>query len=367
MKVAFVHDWLVTYRGGEKVLEALLELYPEAPIFTLFYDPTKMPATITSRSVIYPKWINKFKKVRKMLLPLYPAIIESMPMETYDLIISTSSCVAKGAMTGPTAKHICYIHSPMRYIWDQRNHYLKTLKKIPLLGFLIDTISCKLRLWDVNSNHRVDQFIANSNFVKQRVRKCYNRDAVVIAPPVDIEAFKTNHDSISENRFFLVAGAFVSYKRFDLAIRACEIANVKLVIAGNGPQEKKLKQLAGNNVEFHIAPDRNQWRNLMAQAEGFIFPGIEDFGITAIEALAAGTPLLAYRAGGALDFVIPGKTGLFFDSLEPRMLAEAINNFSKASFDQNYIQKFASKFSQKQFQEQMKNQIHYTLENDSAI
>ena len=132
MKVAFVHDWLVTYRGGEKVLEALLELFPEAPIFTLFYEPSQMPETISSRTVIYPKWLNRLKKIRKLFLPLYPSIIESMPLEDYDLIISTSSCVAKGAIPGPDAKHICYIHSPMRYIWDQRSHYLRPLEKIPL-------------------------------------------------------------------------------------------------------------------------------------------------------------------------------------------------------------------------------------------
>lgn len=362
MKVAFVHDWLVTYRGGEKVLESLLELYPNAPVYTMFYSPKTLPETITKRQVIYPKGVNFFRFSRKLLLPFYPAIIEGMPLEKYDLIISTSSCVAKGAMLGPNAKHICYIHTPMRYIWDQRHHYLHRLRKIPGIRFLVDCMSAQLRIWDISSNHRVDLFITNSSFVRQRVRKYYNRHASVVAPPVNVEQGKDILTAKVKEKYFLAAGAFVPYKRFDLAILACKLAGVKLVIAGDGPQKKKLRQMAGDHVEFHIAPDKEHWQSLMVHAEGFIFPGVEDFGITAIESLAAGTPVVAYRDGGALDFVEPEKTGLFFDRLEPESLADALKKFSKSNFDSQYLRQYASRYAKDIFQDKVKTLIHDTLE-----
>jgi hypothetical protein len=165
VRVAYVHDWLVTYRGGEKVLEALLELYPEAPVYTLFYSPSKMPETISRRTIIVPKALNLFRPIRKALLPLLPAAIESLPLEDYDLVISTSSCVAKGVMVAPHAKHLSYVHSPMRYIWDQRRHYLSGKRGFSIKDFFIHALSQNLRVWDVTSNSRVDRFIANSRFV----------------------------------------------------------------------------------------------------------------------------------------------------------------------------------------------------------
>lgn len=363
MKVAFVHDWLVTYRGGEKVLEAMLELFPDAPIFTLFYDKSQMPESISSRQVYFPKWLNKFKKVRKLFLPFYPSIIESMPLENYDLIISTSSCVAKGAIPGPNAKHLCYIHSPMRYIWDQRSHYIKPFEKVPFLSAIFHSLSSKLRMWDTLSSHRVDKFIANSSFVKDRVYKYYGRDSEVIPPPVDVESFgqEDRLDSSSEP-YYLAAGAFVSYKRFDLAIQACEAAGIKLVVAGSGPDEQSLRKLAGPNTHFVIKPDSSEWRKLMANAKALLFPGIEDFGIVAIEALSAGTPLIAFKGGGALDFLVPNKTGAFFTELDANSLKDALESFDSKQFEGKEMKLFAEQFTKKKFQDRIKNQIEHLTE-----
>lgn len=358
MKVAFVHDWLVTYRGGEKVLEAIIKLYPEAVIFTMFYDPKAMPSSISSRKIIYPQKLNKLRRIRKALLPIYPIIIESFPLEEYDLVISTSSCVAKGVIVGPNSKHLCYIHSPMRYIWDQRSQYFHNLMKIPLVRAIIHASSSLLRLWDVSSSNRVDAFIANSNFVRERIRRYYGRSSEVIHPPVNIEKFRTYKGSKkSRSNYFLVAGAFVSYKRFDLAIEAAKIANKKLIVAGSGPEEKNLRSIAGDSVEFLISPNQEVWTDLMFHADAMIFPGVEDFGIVAIEALSSGTPLIAFRKGGALDFVEPGLTGEFFSELTPESLANSLMNFDSSRYSRYKLHSYVEKFSPDYFSQRIKSQI----------
>jgi len=315
MKVAFVHDWLVTYRGGEKVLDSLIKLYPEAPIYTLFYRPDKMPASIRKRQILVHPLANRLVKVRKALLPFLPAMIESFELTDYDLIISSSSCVAKGVLGGPSTTHLCYLHSPMRYIWDQRQDYLGSLPALPGVSGLAQLMSSWLRQWDVASCPRVDRFIVNSSFVGQRVARYYaRRDVTVIHPPIELERFFLARQSkpVLEESYFLVAGAMVSYKRFDLAISAAKAACKKLVVAGSGPQLGKLKRLAGPEVIFYEAPSNELWDRLMAHAEAFLFCGIEDFGMTAIESLAAGTPVIAAKGGGALDFIEDGKNGRFF-------------------------------------------------------
>ncbi len=358
MKVAFVHDWLVTYRGGERVLEALLELFPEAPVYTLFYDPKKMPKSISDRDIRVDPWLNRLRPLRKLLLPLLPSAIEAMPLEDYDLVISTSSCVAKGVMVGPETRHICYIHSPMRYVWDQRQYYLAPRRQFHPFEFIIHILSKKLRIWDILSNSRVDQFVANSAFVKKRVKRYYGRDAAVIHPPVDVDRFYRPEKSPVQGSYLLAAGAFVSYKRFDLAIDACERLGRKLVIAGSGPEEAKLRRLAGKNTEFIIKPTQDEWVGLFQGADAFLFPGVEDFGITAIEALAAGTPLIALKAGGALDFVIPRQTGVFFEKPQAEDLMQAIQGFRKDEFSKDVLREFARSFHKTVFLEKMRLEIN---------
>ena len=357
MNVAFVHDWLLTYRGGERVLEALLELYPDAPIYTLFYDPKDMPQTIRERRIVTPRGTAWLKPLRKAILPLLPTMMESLPLENHDLIISTSSCVAKGVIPAPHARHLCYIHSPMRYVWDQRSHYASDIPA-PLRP-LWDFFASGLRTWDVASAHRVDTYVANSRFVGQRVKRYYGRESVVIHPPVDPfpETQLTRPKELGPEPYFLVAGAAVPYKRFDLAVAGARAAGKNLVIAGSGPQWSALEREAGPKVKLFKAPDRLVWAALMHHAEALIFPGIEDFGMTAVEAMHQGTPVIALEGGGALDFIQPGLSGVFFRDPTAECLAEVLRGFRREAFSRTAIQGFAQGFSRHVFMEKMRQQI----------
>ncbi|MEN9835008.1 MAG: hypothetical protein RL011_1201 [Pseudomonadota bacterium] len=354
MRVAFVHDWLVTYRGGEKVLTALLELYPEAPIFTLFYDKKAMPPQITDRTVVVPSTLNAVRPLRKLLLPLLPRAIESLQLQQFDLIISTSSCVAKGAIKGPGARHLCYIHSPMRYIWDQQDEYIAGVAHIPGAASAIRALTPRLRQWDISSASRVDRFVANSSFVGERVHRLYARDAAVVHPPIATGRFRP---SPKRGGYYLAAGALVSYKRFDLAVAACREAGKRLIIAGSGPMEKSLRAQAGEAVEFVISPSDEELGRLMAEAEALLFPGVEDFGMIAVEAMAAGTPVIAYGAGGARDFIVPGHTGVFFTEATAEALAQAILGFDREQFGSAALVEYAAGYGQEHFLKRMRAEI----------
>jgi len=362
MRVAYVHDWLVTYRGGEKVLESLLKLYPEAPIYTLFYDPKRMPESIRKRQIVAPKWLKPFTRVRKGLLPLLPAAIESLPLEQYDLVISSSSCVAKGVITAPQAKHLCYLHSPMRYIWDQRHEYLAPLRRLPGAAGLVHLLSSRLRLWDAASSCRADQYLVNSRFIAQRVEKFYGRsDSQVVYPPIELERFFKARQSVrpAAEPYFLAAGAMVSYKRFDLAIAACKELGRKLVVAGGGPLLNQLRERADGSplIEFIESPDNQTWDAWMAHAEALLFCGIEDFGMTAIEALAAGTPVIAADAGGALDFVRPGVNGALFKAGSQADLVETLRRFRPQELALDTPEALRERFSEARFLEEIKTAI----------
>lgn len=350
------------------MLEALLPLFPDAPVFTLFYDPAAMPQSIRSRKIFFPAGLNRLRPVRKALLPFLPAAIESLPLFDFDLLISTSSCVAKGALPGPAASHLCYIHSPMRYVWDQRSEYIERLPRIPGLRALIHRLSADLRQWDVVSAKRVDQFVANSRFVQQRVRRFYGRDAAVVYPPVNVERFLKQARRQGQGDYYLVAGAAVSYKRFDLAIDACRKLGRKLVVAGDGPEWQSLRRRAagGAGVEFVRNPDDATWEGLMGGARALLFPGVEDFGITGVEAIAAGTPVIAQRAGGALDFVAEGISGVYFERPEVEFLVDAMMDFEgRFTADQSAMEAQARKFSTESFQSAMKQEINLLIRNRS--
>jgi glycosyltransferase involved in cell wall biosynthesis len=361
-RVAFVHDWLVTYRGGEKVLEALVQLYPEAPIFTMFYDPKSLPDSLNSRNIIVNPFINRFRKIRKALLPFYPAIVENFELFDYDIVISTSSCVAKGVLVHPNAKHLCYMFSPMRYIWDQRRHYDAEFSSIPGARFFMKLLAPKLRIWDVGSNNGVDEFVAISNFVKSRIKKFYRRDSSIIFPPVEIDALPHEGEKIQNfKEYFVAAGAFVNYKRFDLAIKACINTGKKLVIVGSGPMEASLRRLAGEHCRFVITPTRDHWNELLFGAKAIIFPGTEDFGITPIEALAMKTPIIAHKSGGALDYVVPNKTGEFFMHQNVESLSESLNSFNPHVYDRDYLREYAQQFSTDNFIKQFRARMQEFL------
>ena len=359
-KVAFVHDWLVSYRGGERVLESLCELYPQAPIFTLFYDPAAMPASWRNRDIRTPASLRPRIKLRKFFLPVLPACIESLPTFEFDLLISSSSALAKGALAGPSARHLCYIHSPMRYIWDQRDSYFAALAKIPGSSMLLHLASSRLRIWDTVSAARVDQFVANSNFVRDRVQRYYRRDAEVVHPPVAVDDYASAAaaDPVKEG-YWLVAGAMVSYKRIDLAIEAWAQVGGRLVIAGAGPMLSALKAQVGGRAgcDFVVAPDGPTWSRLLRRAKALIFPGVEDFGIVPVEAMAAGTPVIAFRAGGAQDFLIPGIGGVFFEQASVQALVQAMKNFDSSRFERGALLESAQRFSPQNFQIAMAQQI----------
>ena len=360
MKVALVHDWLDGYRGGERVLEAMMELYPDAPIYTLFYEPDAMPESFRCRTVIFPKRLQWLRPWRKALLPVLPSIMESFGLERYDLVISSSSCVAKGALSAPDAHHICYIHSPMRYIWDQRAHYFGRWHKFAPLAFLYDSLASRLRIWDAATSTRVDHYIANSHFVAKRVKKFYGQNASVLPPPVDCQDFDSPH--VTKLDYCLVAGAFVSYKRFDLAIKACNTLGLPLIVAGSGAEESKLRKIAGPTVKFVIKPSRQEWVELFQKARLLLFPGVEDFGITAIEALAAGTPLIAFRKGGALDFVNEGVTGEFFNEESVESLCQALEVFDDKRFSRQTLQDYARSYSKECFKNKLKQLIQQEIQ-----
>ena len=363
VKTALVHDWLVTWRGGEKVLLELARLYPDAPIYTLFLDRDCLPDELKRRDIRVLKGLNRWRRFRKALLPILPWAIESIDLSEYDLIISTSSCVAKGARKRSQAKHLCYIHSPMRYAWDQKREYFGRLLDLPLVGRVLEFGLERLRRWDVSSARGVDLFIANSNFVAGRVKAYYGRDAVVIHPPIDLGGFPLNESAKGENRaYWLAAGALVSYKRFDLAIEAAEAAGMKLIVAGAGPEEGKLRSLGGIHTEFRISPPQSEWVSLLRNARALVFPGVEDFGMIAIEAMSCGTPVIASKAGGALDFIVEGKTGTFFEPGSKSSLESALRNFHGPSYDPAQISEYALGYSLESFKVKVMDQIKKLME-----
>lgn len=367
VRVAYVHDWLVTYRGGEKVLAALLELYPKAPLFTLFYDPKAMPSVISRREIHCPKLTQPLRPFRKALLPVLPRLIESFRLDDFDLIISTSSCVAKGARKAKSAKHICYLHSPMRYIWDQQAEYLQGVAHLPGAHWIIRSMTPRLRAWDIASStpDRIDRFIANSSFVRERARKFYGRDTSIIHPPVELERFSVATPLTRRNGYLLAAGALVSYKRFDLAIAACAKLRRKLVIAGSGPMETALRRLAattpGADVIFEIQPDDPRLVTLLQGADALLFPGVEDFGMIAIESMACGTPVIAFAGGGARDFIKPGETGMFFHESNAESLSECLENFLPRAFDAEHLNQYATRYNRESFLTQFREEIAKAL------
>ena len=326
MKVAIVHYWLVNMRGGEKVLKALLELFPGADIFTHVYDPDSMPADITSHNV-HTSYIQKLpfaKRMYQKYMPLMPNALCDFNLQDYDLVISSESGPAKGVVPNPDAYHICYCHSPMRYLWDMYHEYFR--KANYLTRFFMKRFIPGLRVWDVNSANMVDLFIANSDYVAKRIRRYYNREAAVVYPPVDIDKF------ISVERrpkdFYLFFGQLAGYKRADAAIEACIACGRKLVVAGAGAKAAERRKYEKNGaVTFTGRISDEKVRELYASARALLFPGIEDFGIIPVEANAAGCPVIAFRKGGVLDTVKENVTGLFFDEQTPASLIRAIEQF----------------------------------------
>jgi glycosyltransferase involved in cell wall biosynthesis len=355
-KVAIVHYWLLSMRGGEKVLEALCELYPDAHIYTHVYDPAALPPSLTSRS-IRTTFIQKLPLARRLYqkyLPLMPLALEELDLSGYDLVISCESGPAKGVITRPDALHICYCHTPMRYLWDQ--YYLYRRNAGWLTRLLMPLLVHRLRIWDVTSAARVDHFIANSTAVQARIRKFYRRDSVCIAPPCDVDAFAPD---AQRGDYYLYVGQLVAYKRVDLAIQAANRLGRPLLIIGEGEERARLEQIAGPTVRFLGKAPFALLKEHYARCRALIFPGEEDFGIVPVEAMASGRPVIAYQRGGALDTVVDGVTGVYFPEQSVESLAAAIGQYERAEaqFDAARIVRHARGFDKQVFLQRMREQI----------
>ena len=364
MKVAIIHYWLINYRGGEKVIEALLEMFPDADIFTHVYDPASMPQSINSHK-IYTSYINKFpfaKKLYQKYMPFMPKALSEFNLQDYDLIISSESGPAKGVIPNPDAFHICYCHSPMRYLWDMYHEYFNNTGF--LSKFFMKKLIPGLRQWDISSSNLVDAFIANSNYVSKRIKRYYNRDCHIVFPPVDIEKFintERKHPSSKVDEYYLFFGQLTGYKRADLAIEACIASGRKLVVAGSGMKNKDLKKYAKNGIiSFTGKISDEKIIELYAGAKALLFPGIEDFGIVPVEANATGCPVIAYRKGGALDSIKEGVTGLFFDKQNVSSLVKAMDEFEaiEDSFQNRSVYNaHVEQFSRESFKEKINSII----------
>ncbi len=355
MKVALVHDWITARRGGEKVLESLCRVFPQADVFTLFYQPEKAGAVaenlkghrITTSPLARLPGAGRFYR---NLLPLLPAAIESFDLRGYDLVVSSSHCVAKGARVPPGAPHICYCHTPMRYVWDTADDYFRFGRFRRLRKAALEAMKERLREWDRRSSGGVTHFLANSENVRQRILRAYGREATVLYPPVDTDFFTPGPDD-SGGGYLLIVSALEPYKRVDLAVRAIGRTGKRLVVAGTGSQQRALGRMAAPGVEFTGWVGDERLRELYRGCRAVLFPGLEDFGIVPVEAQACGKPVVAYGAGGALETVLPGRTVLFFAEQTEESLTAAVAALDHLAFDRDAARANSLRFSRIRFEE----------------
>ena len=377
MKIAIVHDWLTGMRGGEKCLEVLCKLYPSADLFTLLHIPGKVSAVIESHR-IRTSFIQNLpfaESKYRYYLPLMPFAIERFNLKGYDLILSSSHCVAKSIKPGTQSLHICYCHTPMRYIWDQFDQYFGGANCNGLTTAVMRSLRPWLQRWDVRTSRRVNNFIANSRHVQKRIKKYYGQEAKIIHPPVDT-GFFTPQRNEEKADFFLIVSAFAPYKRIDIAVDAFNKLGLPFRVIGEGQDARRLKEMAKDNIRFEGWLDNSEIRSHFSRCRAFIFCGEEDFGITLLEAQAMGRPVIALGRGGALETVIPDSqswkpeteieksataqpTGVFFYEQTPEALMQAIQHFEsiESQFDANAIRKHAEQFDVSVYTERMRSFI----------
>jgi glycosyltransferase involved in cell wall biosynthesis len=378
-RVAVVHDWLTGMRGGERVLEAILALFPSAEVFTLVHRRGSVSPTIEDRPIHTSLLRHAPMSGRsyQAYLPLYPLALRSLRIRGFDLVISSSHCVAKSAFTGG-APHLCYCHTPMRYAWDQFDAYIGAGHWMRAPATLA---ALALRRWDAATAVRVDSFVANSHHVRGRIRRSYHREAAVVHPPVDTPRFRSAR---RPEDFYLVVAALVPYKRVDLAVRACTRLHRPLVVAGDGPEEARLRSIAGPSIAFLGRVADEEVADLYSRCRAFLFTGVEDFGITAVEAQAAGAPVVALAAGGALETVAgplvhPNRdelqwdskvngaaTGVFFSDPSVDSLIAALAHLDGISLDERAARVNAERFAAPRFQEGLLREVVSLLARANA-
>jgi glycosyltransferase involved in cell wall biosynthesis len=366
MNVALVHDWLNQKGGAEQVLESLASLYPAAPIYTSVYWPQAMPASYGEWD-IRTSFMNRLPLVKRHhqpFLPLYPIAFESFDFSGYDLVLSNKSGFCHGVLTGPETLHICYCLTTTRYLWSFE-HYAQR-EGIGRLGrALLQPLLSYLRLWDRLAADRVDHFIAISRAVQGRIARLYRRESTIIHPPVDTEQFCISSGRIED--YYLIVSRLIPYKRVDLAVQALNQLDRPLIVVGDGRDRENLERLAGPTVTFagHLSDEAVS--DLLARCRGFIFPGLDDFGIAPVEAMASGRPVIAFAGGGALDTVVEGKTGLFFHEPTPEALAATIRQFETLDFDSSTIRRHAERFSQAVFREKLTTFVEQAVESAQQL
>jgi glycosyltransferase involved in cell wall biosynthesis len=361
-KVALVHDWLTGMRGGEKVLEAIAELYPGAPLHTLVSVRGSVSPALERRPTrrSFVQWFPGAGRHYRQYLLFFPTAIEQFDFDAYDLVISTSHCAAKSVVVPRRARHVCYCHSPMRYAWDQFNSYFGPDQVGALRSRLMRPLLARMARWDAATAPRVDRFIANSRYVAGRIRRYYNREATVVYPPVDTDFYQP--DPARRPEFFLIVSAMVPYKRLDLAIRACRAAGAPLKIVGRGPEEARLRALAGRDVEFLGWVADEEVRRLYQGSLAVLMPGVEDFGMVPVEAQACGRPIVALAEGGALESVIDGRTGVLVQDRSEEAFTEGLRAVTSRSYDTTEIRRHAEGFSRARFQQQFAAVVRETTQ-----
>ncbi len=369
LRVAIVCDWLTSIGGAERVVLELHRLYPDAPIYTSQYNPDKIDWF--EDADVRTTWLQHLPSSLKKFLPLLRAwAFSRLDLSEYDLVLSSSGAEAKGIKTGPNTIHICYCHSPTHYYWIRHDEYLDKpgfpfgLNWLARLGLKL--LVGPMKRWDRHAARQPDFYVTNSSHTQTMIKRYYKRESIVIHPPVDIDRFKSSADTSALRHGFVVAGRQTPYKRFDLAIEACNELKVPLIVIGDGPDRKRLEKLAGRSTTFLTQVNDLNIVAHFASAIAFIMPNMDDFGIVAVEAMAAGTPVIAYNKGGVLDYITPNKTGLLFDRQTVKSLSAVLETAANKNWDYALIAREAAKFSVHNFIKSMQHYINECLEERSA-
>lgn len=351
-KVALAHDHLFQIGGAEKVLVALSTIYPVAPIFTLIND-RKISNKILQNKQIISSYLQKIpgaNRFFKYFLLLMPPAWEKIDLSKYDLVISSSSGFVKGVRTGHNSQHICYCHTTTRYLWDDQEEYIGNLPEAKIVKYFLPRFLSKLQNWDFSKAQEVNHFIANSHFIARKIKQHYKKDSIVIHPPIKVKEFSLA-DKVED--YYLIVSRLRPYKKVDLAVKAFNNLKLPLKIIGGGSELKKLKKMAHSNIEF-LGEVSDQERNYyLSRCKAFIYPQVEDFGISALEAMASGRPVIAYKAGGALETVVEGKTGVFFEEQTWESLAHKILRFDDSKFQSAIIRDHAKNFDEEKFKQKI--------------